>query len=111
MRQALGMDATLRYSYQRLGDLYRGQAIEELTRDRGVMSPAQANREVYRLVKDGVKVTANAKTGSGKRQTKKSVTVKVIDWENPKNKDFFLASQGCRGRCISGGQIWSGYPI
>ena len=32
-------------------------AIEELTRDRSLMSPAHANREVYELLKDGVKVT------------------------------------------------------
>ncbi|MEX1027390.1 MAG: type I restriction endonuclease, partial [Candidatus Paceibacterota bacterium] len=31
-------------------------AIEELTRDRGAMSLVQANREVYKLLKDGVKV-------------------------------------------------------
>ena len=32
-------------------------AIEELTRDRSAMSAASANREVYQLLKDGVKVT------------------------------------------------------
>ncbi|MGO9272013.1 MAG: type I restriction endonuclease [Terriglobia bacterium] len=32
------------------------QAIEELARGRSTMSAAAANREVYRLVKDGVKV-------------------------------------------------------
>src|SRR5437868_7973632 len=32
-------------------------AVEELTRDRSVLSPAHANREVYHLLKDGVKVT------------------------------------------------------
>src|SRR2546423_14977632 len=31
-------------------------AIEELTRDRSVMSPANANREAYHLLKNGVKV-------------------------------------------------------
>lgn len=31
-------------------------AIEELARDRGAMSLVQANREVYKLLKDGVKV-------------------------------------------------------
>lgn len=31
-------------------------AIDELARDRNAMSPAQANREVYKLLKDGVKV-------------------------------------------------------
>src|SRR5579859_6352080 len=32
-------------------------AIAELTRDRSALSPAQANREVYALLKEGVKVT------------------------------------------------------
>jgi type I restriction enzyme R subunit len=31
-------------------------AIEELTRDRSAMSPVEANREIYRLLKDGVQV-------------------------------------------------------
>ena len=63
-------------------------AIEELVRDRGKMSPAAANREVYRLLKDGVKVTFKADTGE---ETTESV--KVIDWNDPGNNDFFLASQ------------------
>src|SRR6266705_1683213 len=29
-------------------------AIEELTRDRGVMSPSAANREIYQLLKNGI---------------------------------------------------------
>ena len=36
-------------------------AIEELKRDRSVMSPANANREVYHLLKNGVKVSFRAK--------------------------------------------------
>jgi type I restriction enzyme, R subunit len=40
-------------------------AIEELTRNRSLMSPAQANREVYQLLKDGVKVTYRDYEGSG----------------------------------------------
>lgn len=32
-------------------------AIEELTRDRGTMDPVAANREVYQLLKGGVRVT------------------------------------------------------
>ena len=31
-------------------------AIEEQSRDRSLMSPAYANREIYQLLKDGVKV-------------------------------------------------------
>ena len=33
------------------------KAVEELTQSRTVMSPVEANREIYTLLKDGVKVT------------------------------------------------------
>jgi type I restriction enzyme R subunit len=63
-------------------------AIEELTRDRSLMVPVQANREIHQLLKNGIKVTfTNAK---GEQVTD---TVKVIDWNNPENNDFLLASQ------------------
>ena len=65
-------------------------AIEELTKSRAVMNLAEANYEIYRLLKDGVKVTiTEPRTAKGKL----SETLKVIDWENPENNDFFLASQ------------------
>ena len=63
-------------------------AIEELTRDRSLMTPVQANREIYLLLKNGVKVTFE--NDRGEQVTK---AVKVIDWNNPENNDFFLASQ------------------
>ena len=51
------------------------------------MSPAKANQEVHRLIKDGVKVSIHV-DGSERVET-----VRVIDWNNPKNNDYFLASQ------------------
>lgn len=63
-------------------------AIEELTRDRSVMSPANANREVYRLLKNGVKVSFR-----GKENEEVVENVRVNDWIKPSNNDFFLASQ------------------
>ncbi len=63
-------------------------AIEELTRDRGAMSLVQANREVYKLLKDGVKVAFENDEGEETDET-----VRVIDWNDPENNDFFLASQ------------------
>lgn len=63
-------------------------AIEELTRDRSIMSPANANREVYRLLKNGVKVSFR-----GRENEETVENVRVIDWNEPKNNDFFLASQ------------------
>src|SRR3990172_4804218 len=63
-------------------------AIEELTRDRSSLNPVAANREIYKMLRDGVKVTVRQKDGSEETET-----VRVIDFNNPENNDFFLASQ------------------
>lgn len=63
-------------------------AVEELTRDRSLMGPAYANREIYQLLKEGVKVTYRDKKG-----LETVDTVHLIDWNNPSNNDCFLASQ------------------
>lgn len=63
-------------------------AMDELARDRSAMSLAQANREVYKLLKDGVKVSLQNDEGEEVDET-----VRVIDWNEPGNNDFFLASQ------------------
>ena len=65
------------------------KAIEELTRSRAVMSFVEANREIYTLLKDGVKVTLSDPTG----ESETVEVLQVIDWENPENNDFFAASQ------------------
>ena len=67
-----------------------GLAIEELTRDRSVMSMTAANREIYQLLKDGVKV--NIPSGE-EGYDEKTEVVRIIDWKEPWNNDFFLASQ------------------
>ena len=64
-------------------------AIEELTLSRAAMSREEANWEIYRLLKDGVKVTIADPDDEGETDE----TLKVVDWENPENNDFFLASQ------------------
>jgi len=63
-------------------------AIEELVKDRSALHPVVANREVYRLLKNGVRIAVT--TPHGDQETE---TVGVIDWNNPQNNDFFLASQ------------------
>ena len=55
-------------------------AIDELTRDRSAMSPANANRDVYRLLKDGVKV---AFRGGESGDEEIEERVQVIDWLTP----------------------------
>src|SRR5882672_1983092 len=32
-------------------------AVEELSKDRSVLSPARANQEIYKLLRDGIKVS------------------------------------------------------
>ncbi len=64
-------------------------AIDQLNRDRSVMSLTAANREAYELLKDGVEISVtDAKTGG--QEPKR---VRVIDWDNPTANDFLLVSQ------------------
>jgi len=53
------------------------KAIAELTRSRALMSIAEANREIYSLLKDGVKVTISDASGEGETVE----VLQVIDWE------------------------------
>jgi type I restriction enzyme R subunit len=66
-------------------------AIEELTKDRSALSPSRANQAVYRLLKNGVKVTYKGTGKDGEEEI--TETVHVIDWSQPDNNDFLLASQ------------------
>jgi len=62
-------------------------AVEALARDRSAMSLAKASQEIYRLLKDGVKVSIRVDG------IEKIENVKIIDWSAPKNNDYLLASQ------------------
>lgn len=64
------------------------QAIEVLTRDRSKMIPVNANQEVYKLLRDGVKVEVQDERGAHTTET-----VRIIDWQQAGNNDFFLTSQ------------------
>ena len=63
-------------------------AVEELSKDRSVLSPVRANQEIYNLLRDGIKVSVR------REDDQESVEiVRVVDWDKPENNDFFLASQ------------------
>ncbi|MDF1659873.1 MAG: type I restriction endonuclease subunit R [Verrucomicrobiales bacterium] len=64
-------------------------AIDDLTRDRSSLSLVEANREIDKLLRNGVKV----KTPDRERGGQRTDVVRVIDWNEPGNNDFFLASQ------------------
>ena len=63
-------------------------AIAELTRERATLLPVAANQDVYKLIKDGV--TVKFKDDEGRQREE---TVRVMDWEHPKENDFLLVSQ------------------
>ena len=63
-------------------------AIEGLTKDRSTLNRPVANREIYKALRDGVKVVVRKEDGGEEQEI-----VKVIDFDNPDNNDFFLASQ------------------
>ena len=68
-------------------------AVDELTKDRSAFSPARANQAVYRLLKDGVKVTFKKADPSDNDDEEAVEIVKLIDWTEIDNNDFLLASQ------------------
>src|SRR4030095_15009492 len=81
-------------------------AVDELTRDRSAMSLEAANREIYLLLKEGIKVSVpdtdstphpGPDTGRDGERVKsggqKTERLRVIDWEQPANNDFLLVKQ------------------
>ncbi len=72
-------------------------AIDALTRDRSAMSNTEANRQIYKLLKDGIRADLTDIVSRERIDNapvdEMTVRVKVIDWDNSKNNDFFLASQ------------------
>jgi type I restriction enzyme R subunit len=64
-------------------------AVEELTRDRSALSLVEANREIDKLLRDGVKVSFPDREHGGQRVE----VVRVIDWDDAEANDFLLVSQ------------------
>jgi type I restriction enzyme R subunit len=64
------------------------QALGILTQGRSTLSLARANRQVYRLLKDGIPVTVRDETGQEVERR-----VDVIDWRHPFENDFRLVRQ------------------
>jgi type I restriction enzyme R subunit len=64
-------------------------AVEEICRDRTALSLAEANREIDKLLKQGVKVSFPDRAHGGQRVE----VVSVVDWEVSENNDFLLGSQ------------------
>jgi type I restriction enzyme, R subunit len=64
-------------------------AIDELIHDRSAMSLEAANREIYRLIKDGIPVSVPDHEHGGQ----KTERLRVVNWEEPDQNDFLLVNQ------------------
>lgn len=62
-------------------------AIERLTANRSAMDRVRANREVYRLLRDGTKVETEI---NGNRET---VTIRYVHWDRADANDWLAVSQ------------------
>ncbi len=66
-------------------------ALDVLCEDRIAMSAARANQVVYKLLKDGVPVRYRRGDDEDAEETVENI--RVIDWNDPFENDFLLASQ------------------
>ena len=64
-------------------------AVNELSRDRSAMLATAANRELWALLRDGVKVSVPDLIRGGLKDER----VRVVDWDTPAANDFLLVNQ------------------
>jgi len=87
------LEGQLRAAFQRLNEGFPetaiDSAIDEVSRDRSAMTLEAANRELWALMRDGVKVSIPDQEKGGV----KTERVQLIDWTNPANNDLLLVSQ------------------
>ncbi|HBY57389.1 MAG TPA: DEAD/DEAH box helicase [Candidatus Atribacteria bacterium] len=64
------------------------QAIEKITMDLSNLNPVMANKEIYNMLVKGINIVVRRDNGELEIEN-----IKVIDFEQPENNDFLLASQ------------------
>jgi type I restriction enzyme R subunit len=64
-------------------------AIDELIRDRSAMSLEAANREIYRLLKDGIALSIPDRDHGGQKIER----LRFVDWEQPRANDLLAVNQ------------------
>jgi len=66
------------------------QAIEEIRKDLSDRPLAEANRAVYKLLKQGIEIPLASEDRRGEQQ---SIILRYIDWEESENNHYLLVSQ------------------
>lgn len=68
------------------------EAVDEICRDRSVMSDIAANEAIYDLLKNGYTYVGSSLSAGGSEDDEDYV-VKYVDWQCAENNDFLLCSQ------------------
>jgi type I restriction enzyme R subunit len=66
-------------------------AVDTLTANRALLDAAEANREIYKLLRDGVPVKINLPAGFSSQEGQQE-TVWIIKWDKPGENDFLLVT-------------------
>ena len=82
------LDEALRDLNPGLSNAALSEAVEQLLQDRSAMDRTRANREVYRLLREGARVESVG--GDGKRRT---ATVQFVNWNAVDENDWLAVSQ------------------
>lgn len=64
------------------------EALQQVTESRSLMSPIQANQEIYGLLRHGISATYSAASGKNEQRT-----LRIIDFEHPEANDFLVVTQ------------------
>ena len=64
------------------------EAVRRLTRDRSSTHWVRANKQIYDLIREGIKLEYRNQQGETVRKT-----LQVVDWQEPANNDHLLVSQ------------------
>ena len=66
-----------------------GLAVDEILRNRVAMGPAGANRDFFKLAREGLTLTLKNETTHLDERT----TLRLVDWDDPGQNDFLAVSQ------------------
>lgn len=72
------------------------EAIAQITRDRSIMSLADANQEIYKFLREGIAVTVRNDDSFPEENGEEADAthhIQIIDWNEPANNDFFALEQ------------------
>jgi type I restriction enzyme R subunit len=82
------LEQALQVLNREVPDVGIAKAVEAVMEDRRTMRPVDANQDLYKLLRDGIKVEVPSDTGGSE-----TVAVQIVDWNNPEANHYFVATE------------------